>query len=279
MQVCDSDRTAAYTLGVVAEANADPAQALGAVREALATWNTGKCASGYSGTSTSKISVGEAEEDNEDDLTPRATEPAHIVVFIDACTARASSPKSTAEQSFESTTATAAASSQPAAESPLPTSQSTTRAARCARPCLLGSMFAALPERFRIIFPSRMTMGLVQLILSRTTIGVVRLLLLRVLRLMILRTGMRSRGGGRGVIIFRLVVSTKSPVYAVWTDLMIYLFQTANICVSKGDPPMPSVLQNAVCGPQKAGTERPDNWDDIESLNPCPLNACCNIWG
>lgn len=55
--------------------------------------------------------------------------------------------------------------------------------------------------------------------------------------------------------------------------------QTANICVSKGDPPMPSVLKNAVCGPQKAGTKRPDSWDDIESLNPCPLNACCNIWG
>lgn len=42
---------------------------------------------------------------------------------------------------------------------------------------------------------------------------------------------------------------------------------------------MPSVLKNAVCGPQKAGTKRPDNWDDIEGLNPCPLNACCDIWG
>ncbi|KAJ5607977.1 class V chitinase [Penicillium hordei] len=53
----------------------------------------------------------------------------------------------------------------------------------------------------------------------------------------------------------------------------------AKICVSKGDPPMPSVLKTAVCGPQKAGTKRPDNWDDIESLNLCPLNACCDIWG
>lgn len=42
---------------------------------------------------------------------------------------------------------------------------------------------------------------------------------------------------------------------------------------------MPSVLKNAVCGPQVAGTKRPDNWDDIESLNPCLLNACCDIWG
>lgn len=66
MQVCNSDRPAAYTLGVVAEASADPAKALGAVKETLATWNNGKCASGYSGSSNSKISVGEAE----DDFTP-----------------------------------------------------------------------------------------------------------------------------------------------------------------------------------------------------------------
>lgn len=31
MQVCDSDRTAAYTLRVIAEVNADPAQVLVAV--------------------------------------------------------------------------------------------------------------------------------------------------------------------------------------------------------------------------------------------------------
>ena len=29
---------------------------------------------------------------------------------------------------------------------------------------------------------------------------------------------------------------------------------------------MPSVLKNAVCGPQKAGTKRPDDWNDISSL-------------
>ena len=66
MQVCNSSRPAAYNLGVVAEASADPAEALNAVREALATWNNGQCASGYSGSSVSKISVGEAE----DDFTP-----------------------------------------------------------------------------------------------------------------------------------------------------------------------------------------------------------------
>lgn len=168
----------------------------------------------------------------------------------------------------------AAASSQPAVGSPLPTSQSTTRALRCAR---LGSMFAALLGHARTFLPSQMTMGLVQAIPSKTTIGVVRLLLPRVLPLKILRPGIRRRGGGRGVIISRLVVR-----FAVSIDLMVYLpvfIQTANICVSKGDPPMPSVMKNAVCGPQKAGTKRPDNWDDIESLNPCPLNVCCDIWG
>lgn len=42
---------------------------------------------------------------------------------------------------------------------------------------------------------------------------------------------------------------------------------------------MPSIMKNAVCGPQKPGTKRPGKWGDIESLNPCPLNACCDVWG
>jgi hypothetical protein len=57
------------------------------------------------------------------------------------------------------------------------------------------------------------------------------------------------------------------------------LMKTGLICISKGDPPMPGNVPNAVCGPQVNGTERPDNWDDISGLNPCPLNACCDIWG
>ncbi|KAL2118935.1 hypothetical protein VTJ04DRAFT_5894 [Mycothermus thermophilus] len=52
-----------------------------------------------------------------------------------------------------------------------------------------------------------------------------------------------------------------------------------NICLSTGDPPMPAPLENAVCGPQKIGTTRPANMSDLANLNPCPLNACCNIWG
>jgi chitinase len=26
------------------------------------------------------------------------------------------------------------------------------------------------------------------------------------------------------------------------------------------------------------GTQRPANWADISKLNPCPLNACCDVW-
>ncbi|KAI2792815.1 Killer toxin subunits alpha/beta [Penicillium oxalicum] len=51
------------------------------------------------------------------------------------------------------------------------------------------------------------------------------------------------------------------------------------ICLSSGEPPMPAIVPGTACGPQKAGTTRPENWDDLSGLNPCPLNACCDIWG
>ncbi|KAK3500592.1 hypothetical protein B0T13DRAFT_535440 [Neurospora crassa] len=57
------------------------------------------------------------------------------------------------------------------------------------------------------------------------------------------------------------------------------LMAQAVICLSDGTPPMPAPLANAVCGPQKPGTKKPDNMDDIQKLNPCPLNACCDVWG
>ncbi|KAH6641888.1 class V chitinase-like protein [Chaetomium tenue] len=53
----------------------------------------------------------------------------------------------------------------------------------------------------------------------------------------------------------------------------------ANICLSPGYPPMPSIVDNTVCGPQVSGSARPADWATISLLNPCPLNACCNIWG
>ena len=51
------------------------------------------------------------------------------------------------------------------------------------------------------------------------------------------------------------------------------------ICLSKGNPPLPAPQSNAVCGPIKPGTETPTDGTKISDLNPCPLNACCNIWG
>jgi GH18 family chitinase len=51
------------------------------------------------------------------------------------------------------------------------------------------------------------------------------------------------------------------------------------MCLSTGYPPFPAEISNAVCGPQKPGTQPPTGGADISQLNPCPLNACCNIWG
>ncbi|OAA81632.1 Glycoside hydrolase [Akanthomyces lecanii RCEF 1005] len=51
------------------------------------------------------------------------------------------------------------------------------------------------------------------------------------------------------------------------------------ICISKGTPPMPASAGNAVCGPQKPGTKKPKDMDQLADLNPCPLNACCDVWG
>ncbi|RDW81617.1 class V chitinase Chi100 [Aspergillus mulundensis] len=51
------------------------------------------------------------------------------------------------------------------------------------------------------------------------------------------------------------------------------------ICLSRGAPPMPAPIANAVCGPQKPGTQQPGPGTSLASLNPCPLNACCNKHG
>ncbi|KFY72524.1 hypothetical protein V499_07337 [Pseudogymnoascus sp. VKM F-103] len=58
-------------------------------------------------------------------------------------------------------------------------------------------------------------------------------------------------------------------------------FWTDNwICLSKGTPPFPAPIPNGVCGPQKPGTTKPSGSTskDWLKLNPCPLNACCNVW-
>ncbi|KAF4160411.1 hypothetical protein CNMCM6069_008761 [Aspergillus lentulus] len=51
------------------------------------------------------------------------------------------------------------------------------------------------------------------------------------------------------------------------------------MCLSKGNPPMPQAVSNAVCGPQVPGTRTPNDGQKLADLNPCKLNACCNIWG
>lgn len=58
-----------------------------------------------------------------------------------------------------------------------------------------------------------------------------------------------------------------------------YLVAGAKICLSKGDQPMPSTIQNATCGPQVPGTKKPTDMSDLAALNPCPLKSCCNVWG
>ncbi|KAL2837360.1 glycoside hydrolase superfamily [Aspergillus pseudoustus] len=54
-----------------------------------------------------------------------------------------------------------------------------------------------------------------------------------------------------------------------------------NICLSSGTPPFPAPIADAICGPMKPGTTMPDDSSPAEwaLLNPCPLNACCNLWG
>ncbi|KAJ5737097.1 uncharacterized protein N7483_002222 [Penicillium malachiteum] len=42
---------------------------------------------------------------------------------------------------------------------------------------------------------------------------------------------------------------------------------------------MPSTISNAVCGPQVNGTANATHGTDLRTLNACPLNACCDIWG
>lgn len=42
---------------------------------------------------------------------------------------------------------------------------------------------------------------------------------------------------------------------------------------------MPAAVANSVCGPTVVGTARPADMSTLADLNPCPLNACCDVWG
>ncbi|CAK7206937.1 hypothetical protein SEUCBS139899_009744 [Sporothrix eucalyptigena] len=57
------------------------------------------------------------------------------------------------------------------------------------------------------------------------------------------------------------------------------LYYQAIICLSDGDPPMPAPVDGAQCGPIKPGTPRQAANVDLNTVNPCPINACCDIWG
>ncbi|OLN96797.1 Killer toxin subunits alpha/beta 2 [Colletotrichum chlorophyti] len=57
------------------------------------------------------------------------------------------------------------------------------------------------------------------------------------------------------------------------------LYAKTKMCLSKGTPPFPAPIPNAACGPQKPGSQPPTDGKNISDMNPCPLNACCNIWG
>ncbi|EPS35532.1 hypothetical protein H072_11031 [Dactylellina haptotyla CBS 200.50] len=57
------------------------------------------------------------------------------------------------------------------------------------------------------------------------------------------------------------------------------LYAGTVMCLSTGRPPFPAPIPNAVCGPQKPGSKPPPAGTNVATLNPCPLNACCNIWG
>jgi hypothetical protein len=57
------------------------------------------------------------------------------------------------------------------------------------------------------------------------------------------------------------------------------LYIGTNMRLSKGNAPFPAPIANAVCGPQKPDSKAPNDGSKITDLNPCPLNACCNVWG
>lgn len=49
------------------------------------------------------------------------------------------------------------------------------------------------------------------------------------------------------------------------------LWKFSVICISKGSPPVPAPMANAVCGPQFPSTEESKDKRNIASLNACPL--------
>jgi LysM repeat protein len=57
------------------------------------------------------------------------------------------------------------------------------------------------------------------------------------------------------------------------------LFAGTNICLSAGNAPLPAPVPNSLCGPLVPGSAAPASGQSVASLNPCPLNSCCDVWG
>jgi chitinase len=64
-----------------------------------------------------------------------------------------------------------------------------------------------------------------------------------------------------------------------WISCNATIYTGTIICLSTGTPPMPGSVSNALCGPTVPNTSKPSNMSTLASLNPCPLNVCCDIWG
>jgi chitinase len=58
-----------------------------------------------------------------------------------------------------------------------------------------------------------------------------------------------------------------------------YLIPDQLLCISTGASPLPASDPHATCGPTVEGTTAPSDMSKINELNPCPLKACCNVWG
>ncbi|KAM7214665.1 hypothetical protein V8F06_009986 [Rhypophila decipiens] len=63
-----------------------------------------------------------------------------------------------------------------------------------------------------------------------------------------------------------------------WTDCP-GMMGGYNICLSKGDSPLPPPQQGTQCGPLVPQTNWTDRSIPMAQLNPCPLKACCSNWG
>jgi hypothetical protein len=63
-----------------------------------------------------------------------------------------------------------------------------------------------------------------------------------------------------------------------WAWAGCNLMPGQRICVGPGTPRLPAANPDAECGPTKPGTEMLAG-QKVEDLSPCPIKACCNVWG